>query len=285
LILKANIFPLNLLVINKSRMSKNNAFDNGIVILGAGNVATHLAIAFFKSNNKVRFVYNRSINSAKELALQINAEYSDDLKHVPSDADLYLISVKDDAIEGIANKLNIKHGIIVHTAGGISLDIFANTFENFGVFYPLQTFTKSRKIDLSEVPILIEANNEITKSKLFQLAFNITKSVFEIDSEKRKAIHLAAVFSCNFVNHMYFISSELMQNSNSTFDLLKPLIIETVNKAIEMQPENAQTGPALRNDKKVIENHIKMLSRYPEFENIYRFVSDSIYKSNSKREN
>ncbi|OFX83420.1 MAG: hypothetical protein A2W99_12875 [Bacteroidetes bacterium GWF2_33_16] len=266
-------------------MSKNNAFDNGIVILGAGNVATHLAIAFFKSNNKVRFVYNRSINSAKELALQINAEYSDDLKHVPSDADLYLISVKDDAIEGIANKLNIKHGIIVHTAGGISLDIFANTFENFGVFYPLQTFTKSRKIDLSEVPILIEANNEITKSKLFQLAFNITKSVFEIDSEKRKAIHLAAVFSCNFVNHMYFISSELMQNSNSTFDLLKPLIIETVNKAIEMQPENAQTGPALRNDKKVIENHIKMLSRYPEFENIYRFVSDSIYKSNSKREN
>ena len=285
MILKANIFPLNLLVINKSRMSKNNAFDNGIVILGAGNVATHLAIAFFKSNNKVRFVYNRSINSAKELALQINAEYSDDLKHVPSDADLYLISVKDDAIEGIANKLNIKHGIIVHTAGGISLDIFANTFENFGVFYPLQTFTKSRKIDLSEVPILIEANNEITKSKLFQLAFNITKSVFEIDSEKRKAIHLAAVFSCNFVNHMYFISSELMQNSNSTFDLLKPLIIETVNKAIEMQPENAQTGPALRNDKKVIENHIKMLSRYPEFENIYRFVSDSIYKSNSKREN
>jgi predicted short-subunit dehydrogenase-like oxidoreductase (DUF2520 family) len=279
----ATIFQLNLLVLNNSKMSKNNAFDNGIVILGAGNVATHLALALFNSNNKIRFVYNRSLDSAKELAQQINADYSNNLESVPVDADLYLISVKDDAIEEIAKKLNVKHGIIVHTAGGISLDILTNTSENYGVFYPLQTFTKNRPVDLSEVPILVEANNEITKNKIVQLAQHITKNVLEIDSEKRKMIHLAAVFSCNFVNHMYFIGSELMQKSGCSFDLLKPLLIETVNKAVDMQPENAQTGPALRNDKKVMENHLKMLSEYPEFEKIYRFVSESIYASQRKK--
>ncbi|MGE0089427.1 MAG: Rossmann-like and DUF2520 domain-containing protein [Bacteroidales bacterium] len=264
-------------------MSKNNAFDNGIVILGAGNVATHLSLALYKSNNKISFIYNRTISSAKELALKLKADYSDDINKIPDDADLYIISVKDDAIEEIAKKLKKRNGIVVHTAGGIALDVLANTTENYGVFYPLQTFTKKRSVDLSEVPILVEANNEITKNKLIQLAQHITMNVFEINSEKRKMIHLAAVFSCNFVNHMYTISSQLMKNSESSFDLLKPLVIETVNKAIDMQPENAQTGPALRNDKKVMENHLKMLSEYPEFEKIYRFVSDSIYSSQSKK--
>ncbi len=263
-------------------MSKNNAFDNGIVILGAGNVATHLALALFKSNYRIRFVFNRTINSGKELALKLNADYSDDFTKVPVDADLYIISVKDDAIEEVANSLKKTNGIVIHTAGGISLDVLKNC-KNFGVFYPLQTFTKKRSVDLSEVPILVEANNEITKNKLFQLAHHITMNVFEINSEKRKMIHLAAVFSCNFVNHMYTIGSQLMKNSESSFDLLKPLVIETVNKAIDMQPENAQTGPALRNDKKVMENHLKLLSEYPEFEKIYRFVSDSIYSSQRKK--
>jgi len=265
-------------------MSKNNAFDNGVVILGAGNVATHLALALFKSNYKIRFVYNRSINSAKELAQQINAVYSNDINSVPVDADLYLISVKDDAMEEVANSLKKNNGIVVHTAGGISLDVLKN-YKNFGVFYPLQTFTKSRPVDFCEVPIFIEFSNENVKGKLFNLAYSITKNVIEADSEKRKVIHLAAVFSCNFVNHMYTISSELLKKSDISFDLLKPLITETVNKAIDMQPENAQTGPALRNDKKVMENHLKMLSEYPEFEKIYRFVSKSIYKLQDKKEN
>jgi predicted short-subunit dehydrogenase-like oxidoreductase (DUF2520 family) len=266
-------------------MSKNNAFDNGIVILGAGNVATHLSLALFNSNNKIRFVYNRSINSAKELALKVGADCSDKIHEIPGDADLYIIAVKDDAIDEISKNLNIKNGIVVHTSGGISIEIFQNKFKNMGVFYPLQTFSKNRPIDFSEVPVFIEANNVETKIKLVHMAQSISKSVMEANSEKRKVIHLAAVFSCNFVNHMFTIGSELMKKSDSSFDLLKPLIIETVNKAIAMQPENAQTGPALRNDKKVLDTHLTMLSEYPEFEKIYRFVSESIYKSQSKKEN
>ena len=266
-------------------MSKNNAFGNRIVILGAGNVATHLALALKKSDQKITFIYNRTIDSAKELALKVGAEYSDKMHKIPADADLYIISVKDDAIDNISNNLNIHNGIVVHTSGGISIDVFQKRFKNVGVFYPLQTFSKSRVVDFSEVPVFIEANNEETKKRLMLLAQTISKSVTEADSEKRKGIHLAAVFSCNFVNHMFTIGSELMKKSDSSFDLLKPLILETVNKALELQPKNAQTGPAIRNDKMVMENHLKLLEEYPEFKKIYRFVSESIYKSHSKKEN
>ncbi|MDX9695004.1 MAG: DUF2520 domain-containing protein [Bacteroidales bacterium] len=266
-------------------MSSSKIHTNRIVILGAGNVATHLALALKKSDQKITFIYNRTINSAKELALKVGADYSDKIHEIPADADIYIIAVKDDAIDDISRNLNIHNGIVVHTSGGISIDVFQKRFKNVGVFYPLQTFSKIRAIDFSEVPVFIEANNAETKKSLLHLAQSISKSVTEADSEKRKGIHLAAVFSCNFINHMFTIGSELMKKSDSSFDLLKPLILETVNKALELQPKNAQTGPAIRNDKTVQENHLKLLEEYPEFEKIYRFVSESIYKSHSKKEN
>mgnify|MGYP001458403210 CR=1 FL=1 len=264
-------------------METSEQFKNGIVILGAGNVATHLSIALYKSGFKIKCVYSKSIENAKKLAQKIEAHYTNEINHLPVEADLYIIAVKDEIIEQIIAHLDLKYGIIVHTAGSISIDIFKNRFENYGVFYPLQTFTKNRELDFSDIPLCIEANSKILENKLFTLAKSLTKTVVYVDSENRKKLHLAAVFACNFSNHMYAIAAEIIKNSDLPFELLIPLINETAKKAIDCNPVNAQTGPAVRNDKNVIQNHMEMLKEFPEFEKIYRFVSDSINKLNQHK--
>ena len=259
-------------------MSKNNSLDHGIVLLGSGNVATHLAKALFSSGFKIKTIYSRTLESAKELALIVKSDFTNNLLQVPADADLYILALKDEVLESVIQNLKIEHGIVVHTAGSISINVFKNSFENFGVFYPLQTFSKDRKIDFSNIPVCLESNNKQTENKLSVLANSLTKRVEFIDSEKRKIIHLAAVFASNFSNHMYSIAWKLINEQQLDFDILKPLINETSNKAIENNPVLSQTGPAIRNDRNVIEKHIQMLADYPEYEKIYRFVSESIYK-------
>jgi len=264
-------------------MSLNNNFENGIVILGAGNVATHLSIALKKAGYSIKCVYSQTISAAKTLASKVDSHYTNEINHIPVEADLYIIAVKDEIIEEIIKHIQLKYGIIVHTAGSISMDVFKDRFENYGVFYPLQTFSKSRDINFSEIPICIESNTKILENKLFELAKKLSNNAFLVNSEKRKMLHLAAVFACNFSNHMFSIATEILKQSDISFDLLKPLIFETAQKAIDSDPETAQTGPAVRNDQNVIQNHLEMLKNYPEFEKIYRFVSDSIYKLNQKK--
>ncbi len=263
-------------------MSFNTDFKNGIVILGAGNVATHLSIALRKADFSIKCVYSKTIQAAKTLALKVDSHYTNEINQLPVEADLYIIAVKDEIIEEIIKHIKLKYGIIVHTAGSISMNVFENRFENYGVFYPLQTFSKSRDIDFSTVPVCIEANDEKLEKILVDLAKCISNSVHLIDTEKRKMLHLAAVFACNFANHMYSVATEILNQSDIPFDLLKPLIVETAQKATDSDPQNAQTGPAVRNDQNVILKHIELLKDKPEFEKIYRFVSESIYKLNQK---
>lgn len=266
-------------------MSFNNQLKNGIVILGAGNVATHLSLALNKSGYDIQFVYSKTLNSAKNLAQKVNANFTDDIKKIPGNAEFYIISVKDDAIVEIIRHLTIESGAVVHTAGSISMNIFEGLYKNFGVIYPLQTFSKSRNLDFSEIPICVEANNSDLENKLFNLSECLSKNVSVVDSEKRKMLHLAAVFACNFVNHMYSVATEILGDANIPYDFLKPLIKETATKALDSDPRKTQTGPALRNDQNVIQKHIELLKAYPEFENIYKFVSESIYKLNQKNNN
>lgn len=266
-------------------MSLNSDFENGIVILGAGNVATHLSIALKKAGFSIKSIYSKTIESAKELALKVDSHYTNEISEIPVEADLYIISVKDTVVEEIIKHLNLKNGVIVHTAGSISLDVFENQFKNYGVFYPLQTFSKSRNIDFSNIPICIEANNKQLEIKLLNLANNLSSSVYLINSEKRKILHLAAVFACNFANHMFSAATVILDQSGVSFDLLKPLIIETAQKAIDSNPIKAQTGPAVRNDQNVIHKHLEMLKDNSEFEKIYSFVCDSIFILNQKKEN
>ena len=264
-------------------MSFNDQFQNGIVILGAGNVATHLSLALKEAGQEIKCVYSKTIDAAKTLALKVDSHYTNEIEHIPIEADLYIIAVKDEVIVDIIRYLSLESGTIIHTAGSISMNIFQNLYKNYGVLYPLQTFSKSRVVNFSEITICIEANNKLVEDKLFELAKCLSKNVFIVNSEKRKMLHLAAVFACNFTNHMYAIANEILKNADLSFESLKPLIVETAKKAISSDPEIAQTGPAVRNDQNIIHKHLDVLKDNPEFEKIYRNVSDSIYKLNQKK--
>jgi predicted short-subunit dehydrogenase-like oxidoreductase (DUF2520 family) len=264
-------------------MSINNNFKNGIVIIGAGNVATHLSLSLKKNNFSISCIYSKTLHSAEKLAGKLNTDFTNDLDKIPKNADLYVLSIKDEKILSVVKNLTIENGIVVHTAGSISVNVFKNHFKDYGVFYPLQTFSKSRELDFSNIPICIEASNQDVKNKLFYLANCLCKSVYEIDSEKRKVLHLAAVYASNFANHMFAVAADILDQADISFDLLKPLIEETALKAIESDPQKAQTGPAVRNDQNVIKNHLEMLNDNQEFEKIYRFVSESIFKLNQEK--
>ncbi len=248
-----------------------------IVFLGAGNLAFHLAQALHKSGNRVVQIYSRTLKSAKYLANLLSCDATNDIQQVTQNADLYIIAVVDDAISYIADKINIENKNIVHTAGSISIDVLQGA-KNYGVFYPLQTFSKNSHLNFSEIPICVEADNDNFRDILLKLANQISNSIWQITSYERQHLHLAAVFVCNFVNHIYSITENMMNEKNLDFKILKPLIQETVNKALTISPKLAQTGPAVRNDKKTMKNHSNLLISQPDLQKIYDMISQSINK-------
>lgn len=231
-----------------------------IDIIGRGNVACHLNIAL---NNifDVNIVNPRTIDNFRE------------------DTDICLISVRDNAIEEVANKLSFYRGIIAHTSGSTTINIFSNKFENYGVFYPLQTFSKDVSLDYSTIHIFIEASNNHSNELLKYVASKISPYIHEADSELRKQLHVASVFACNYVNHLFYIADKLLQENSLDINVLIPLIEETTRKIKSISPENAQTGPARRNDSKIINSHLELLSNKPEIYQIYKLMADSIIKT------
>lgn len=255
-----------------------------VVIIGAGNLATQLGFALHEKNIQVKQVYSRTMGSAKVLAEKLNARPTTDLSKLETDADLYVIAVKDSSIQEILENLPTKDGLIVHTAGSVPMKILEGFSVNYGVFYPLQTFSKDRKVDFNNIPVCIEANHPSNLVKLQELAGKLSGTVRQINSEERKILHLAAVFVNNFVNHFYAIGADLLQDNKMSFDLLKPLIQETASKIENLNPIVSQTGPARRNDQNVIQSHLKLLEDKPEYRKIYSFVSDSIFQLSKKSE-
>lgn len=256
-----------------------------VILIGAGNLATQLALALQENGIQVKQVYSRTAESAKELAGKLNCAYTNDLSKLFPEADLYVIAVKDSAIQKILENLSLdENRIIVHTAGSVPMQILDGFTKNFGVFYPLQTFSKSRKVDFSAVPICIEANHPSTLMRLQEFAGRLSNSVHQINSDERKTLHLAAVFTNNFVNHFYAIGAEILQDKKLNFDLLKPLIRETAEKIETLHPADAQTGPAKRNDQAIISAQLKMLHDRPEFQKIYSFVTESIIQVHKKHD-
>ncbi|MFA5328013.1 MAG: DUF2520 domain-containing protein [Prolixibacteraceae bacterium] len=256
-----------------------------IVLIGAGNLATQLALALHEKNIAIRQIYSRTIESAEELAQKVKAPFTTELSELITDADLYVIAVKDSAIQEVLENLPLdENRLIVHTAGSVDMQVLEDFTQNFGVFYPLQTFSKNRKVDFSSIPICIEANHPWSLVKLQNLAGRLSDTIRQINSDERKILHLAAVFSNNFVNHFYAIGAELLHDRKMSFDLLKPLINETSAKIATLHPREAQTGPAKRNDQSVIQTQLKMLHDQPEYQKIYSFVSDSIFQLHQKHE-
>lgn len=252
-----------------------------ITLIGAGNLATQLGKALKKSGFKISMVYSRTEKSARELAGVLECPFTTSLKEVDP-SDLVIISVKDDALDSVLSQLNTGDSIVVHTAGSVSMDLLSNHFKKYGVFYPLQTFSKNRDIDFSEVPICLEASSEMVFKELKVVGQRLSKTVRNISSEERKILHLSAVFTCNFVNHFYQIGDQLLEKKNLDFDLLKPLIRETAEKVMSLKPIEAQTGPAIRLDETIINKHLKLLTDEQELKKIYSFVSESIHKTHQK---
>jgi len=254
-----------------------------IVMIGSGNLATQLAFALAEKGIKIKQVFSRSAESARILAEKVNAGYTDDLTNLDSKADLYIIAVKDPAITEVLENLRLSENqLIVHTAGSVPMNILEGFSSNYGVFYPLQTFSKNRKVDFSDIPICIEANHPSNLMELEELGQRISNSVSQINSEERKTLHLAAVYTNNFVNHFYAIGAEILHEKKLDFELLRPLIRETAAKIETLHPVDAQTGPAKRNDQTIIDLHLKMLHNKPEYQKIYSFVTESIFQVHQK---
>lgn len=247
-----------------------------IILIGAGNVAVQLGKTLVKSGGEVIQVFSRTPASAQALAAGLKAGYTNEIGKIGNDADLYIISVADDAINGLTEEINFGKKPVVHTSGTVSMDVLNRVSENYGVFYPFQTFSKSRDVSFKNIPVCIEANNNTTLELLKKLAVSVSDKVYKISSEQRKVLHLAGVFACNFPNFMYSIAETILENNNIDFDLIKPLILETAQKAQSVKPSEAQTGPAVRGDEKIIETHLDLLGQYPGFRDLYRIISSEI---------
>ena len=253
-----------------------------ITLIGAGNLATRVGLAFLKAGVEITQVYSRTKGAASALATKLQTGFTTDPVEINTQSDLLLIAIKDDAIFEVLGQIDVEKSFIAHTAGSIPMSFLTRYSSNCGVFYPLQTFSKNRKVDFSNIPICIEANTFKGLKLLEGLALKISINVRKINSDERKSLHLSAVFSCNFVNHFYYLGNHILANKGLDFELLKPLIEETAAKVMELKPEDAQTGPAVRFDETIINNHLKMLEGQEELRKIYSFVSESIHQTHKK---
>lgn len=256
-----------------------------IVLIGAGNLATNLGKALLDSGNDILQVYSRTMESASVLAAMAGGSPVTELNKINSEADVYIVSVKDSIIADIVPALcsGRKDKVFLHTAGSVPQDVFKGMATHYGVLYPMQTFSKNKILDFSTIPCFVEGNDEIAFETARTLADNISEHVYLLNSEDRRCLHLAAVFACNFVNHCYEISSEILSKHGLPFDIMLPLVEETARKVRSMSPKEAQTGPALRYDQNIIRAQSELLKDNPIFRQIYDCMSLSIHHVAKKK--
>ncbi len=256
-----------------------------IVLIGAGNVAHHLAPALLRAGMNLCQIYSRTLESARDLGRKTGITYTSDTFAVYPDGDIYIFCVSDDALLSVFKSLRInEEALILHTSGSVPLDIFKPYRQNYGVLYPLQTFSKTRNLDFGEIPLCIEAPDKEVLKTIGQIADKLSSKVYEISSEKRKKLHLAAVLANNFTNHLYHMAGKLLEKEDLDFNLLRPLIFETAHKVMQMIPENAQTGPARRGDTNILNLHKSMLKDNRDIQTLYVLLSQSIQQTYSKKE-
>lgn len=251
-----------------------------IVLIGAGNLATNLGKALKSKGFHIVQVYSRTRESASKLATLLNADTTTSLEEVREDADLYIVSLSDSAFEKLVPEITKgkNKGLFVHTAGSIPMSIWEGYTDHGGVFYPMQTFSRSREVNFTRIPVFLEANDDRDLQILSYIASELSSKVHIISSEQRKVLHLSAVFACNFTNHMYALADHLLRKYDIPFDVMLPLIDETTQKAHQLSPKEAQTGPAIRYDKNVINKHLELLADEPAIQELYERISQSIYK-------
>lgn len=258
---------------------EENRKELKIVLIGAGNLATNLGKALKQTGYRILQVYSRTAEAASVLSKEIGAEPVTSLARMTTQADLYIVSLKDSAFTELVSQITAgrEKAFFIHTAGSISMDIWKGYAKKYGVLYPMQTFSKKREIDFQEIPCFLEAGTSKDLQILKSFAYTLSRKVYEADSEQRKFLHLAAVFACNFTNHMYAVGEKLLHEHGLPFETMLPLIDETVRKIHELSPPEAQTGPAVRYDENVIRKHLDMLADKPEWQALYKQITLSIH--------
>ncbi|KJD36167.1 hypothetical protein PW52_06065 [Tamlana sedimentorum] len=250
-----------------------------VVILGAGNVATHLFKALQNSKEViVKQWYSRNLNHISSFKNNVNI--IDDLKQLDK-ADVYILAVSDDAVAEVSSQLPFDNRLVVHTSGSVNIHDLDKKHKR-GVFYPLQSFSKDAKIDFANVPICIETIEKPCYHTLKAIAISLGSPTKKVNSSQRSVLHLAAVFVNNFTNQLYRVAHEITESEGAEFDLLKPLILETALKVQDHSPYMAQTGPAKRDDKKTIKNHLKLLSN-EHHKGIYKLLTESIQITHGRK--
>jgi len=247
-----------------------------IALAGSGNIAWHLADGLMLQGYQITRIWSREYSNALDLAENCGSLACKNLIDLREDADMIIIAVADKAIEDVARNIGNYDGIVVHTAGSISIEVLQDFFKNYGVFYPLQTFTKGAPVELAEVPFFLESSSSEVMLEIKKVALKLSPKVYEVDSHQRMLLHVAAVFAGNYSNLMYTISNEVFKNSGLPQEILHPLILETARKATSGDPLNMQTGPARRNDTITIEKHIETLASLPEYAELYRLLAAMI---------
>lgn len=244
-----------------------------IVIIGSGNVAYHMAKAFTLKGISIAQIFGRNEKELSKISDELNVPYSTGKLE---DADLYIICVSDHAVEEVSKIITGKDCLVAHTSGSLPKEVLAGGYRKAS-FYPLQTFSRSKALEYEKIPFFVEAENETDKATLIDLASKVSQNVMESNHEKRKYIHLTAVFACNFVNHLFSRAKEISDSQEIPFSYFLPLIDETVQKIHEIEPKMAQTGPAIRNDVRILQLHEQLLKDEESLE-IYKTMNHSIQK-------
>ncbi len=258
-------------------MITNNSIRN-IAFAGSGNVAWHLATGLELKGFHIAGIWSHDFVHASALAESCNSVAFKEISSLKAETDLIIIAVPDKAIDEVASAIGNFEGIVVHTAGSVSVDGLKTHSSHYGSFYPLQTFSKDIPVDFSDVPFFLEASNQDDLSAIRQVASELSSKVYEADSAKRLLLHVAAVFAGNYSNLMYSISNEILKTNGLPIEVLHPLMLETTRKAVHGDPLMLQTGPARRSDIPTIEKHIEALASFPEYAELYSLLAQLIIK-------
>lgn len=253
--------------------------EQKIILVGAGNVGYHLGRRLHEKDFAIAQVFSRTIEHAENLAKAVQAPYVTKFEDVDRDGNLYIISVSDSAIAPVARqlaRLELDNPLVVHTSGATPATALMPYFDRFGVFYPLQTFSRARKVDFESIPICVHAVDENDTEQLLGLARRLSSKVYALDDEQRATLHVAAVFVNNFSNYLFQVGEDILREAGLPFDLLRPLILETAKKVQEQSPGVMQTGPAVRGDEETIQRHLEYLHRFPEYRELYQLLSRRI---------
>lgn len=249
-----------------------------LILLGSGNVATHLGPSLFRAGFTIRQVYSPDLTHARLLAARVGAAAVNRAVDIDLTADVYIFMLKDDGVLPVATQLQLAGKLLINTSGNSSVDMLSQVSARRAIIYPLQTFSKAVEMNLQKVSFFIESSVPEDLTILRMLAAAFSEKVYLADSALRQQIHLAGVFAANFSNHMYAIASRLLVENGMPFSVLAELMKQTTAKALSMNPEEAQTGPAIRYDQQVLDSQLVLLGAYPEWQHLYHLISQDIQR-------